>query len=479
MTRRVAGPTPVAGHDVVHGTMTNAEAPGSSDDGEPSGRPPLPSAPRGLARGLTGCRTRPPSDDLDCLLCDVRQCIRRYVVLSDPQATATTLWVAHCHAFAAAEATPYLNVTSAVKQSGKTRLLEVLEPIVPASWLTGRVSAAVLTRKVDAETPTLLLDESDAAFKHDCEYSEALRSILNSGYRRSGICSLCVGQGAGLTYRDFSTFCPKAIAGIGALPDTVTDRSIRITLKRRAPYEWVERFRQRDAPRIGEPLRAQLAAWRGTAVEELRDAEPALPTELSDRAADVWEPLIAIADLAGNDWPTRARGAATALSGMASSDDDTLAICLLADVGQVFTEETIGSADLVDRLVRLEDRPWAEWTGGQPITQARVARLLKPFGTRPTKLRFGARTANGYTTRMFADPWSRYLPNRAEQWNAANNDEDERGPRRVKPDRAGSASDTVVARDRDEVRSGVPPPAGETGPVGTGDEGEASDGQHF
>lgn len=173
---------------------------------------------------------------------------------------------------------------------------------------------------------------------------------------------MCVGQGAGLTYRDFSTLCPKAIAGIGALPDTVTDRSIRITLKRRAPHEWVARFRQRDALRAGEPLRAQLAAWRGTAVETLRDAEPALPTELSDRAADVWEPLIAIADLAGGDWPTRARGAATALSGIGSSDDDTLAICLLADVGQVFTDETIGSAALVDRLVGLQDRPWAEWT---------------------------------------------------------------------------------------------------------------------
>ena len=77
----------------------------------------------------------------------------------------------------------------------------------------------MLTRKVDGETPTLLLDESDVAFKHDTEYSEALRSILNSGYRRSGVSSLCVGQGAGLTYRDFSTFCPKAIAGIGALGD--------------------------------------------------------------------------------------------------------------------------------------------------------------------------------------------------------------------------------------------------------------------
>ena len=351
-----------------------------------------------------------PARDLACLLDDVARYIRRYVILSDAQARACTLWVMHCHAFAAAEATPYLNVTSAVKQCGKTRLLEVLEPIVPAPWLTGRVSAAVLTRRVDGETPTLLLDESDAAFRHRSEYGEALRSILNSGYRRSGVSSLCVAQGAGLTYRDFSTFCPKAIAGIGALPDTVTDRSIRIALKRRAPDESVDRFRLRHARRVGGPLRAHLAMWRRSAVEALQDAEPVLPRELSDRAADVWEPLVAIADLAGGHWPTRARHAATALSGRVSADDDTLAIRLLQDIRQIFTDETLASADLVRRLVALEDRPWADETGGRPITQARVARLLRPFGIHPMKLRFGSTTSNGYTKRMFRDAWSRYLP---------------------------------------------------------------------
>ena len=338
-----------------------------------------------------------------------------------------------------------------------------------------RVSAAVLTRKVDGETPTLLLDESDAAFTHRSEYGEALRSILNSGYRRSGRSSLCVAQGAGFAYRDFSTFCPKAIAGIGALPDTVTDRSIRIALKRRAPHERVDRFRLRDAPRVGAPLRARLNAWRGTALGVLRDVDPALPPELRDRAADVWEPLLAIADLAGGDWPSRAREAATALSGRVSVDDDTLAIRLLDDVRQVFTDETIASAALVYRLVGLEDRPWADETGGRPITQARVARLLRPFGIHPMKLRFGETTANGYTTRMFADAWSRYLPRTVEQRNTINDDGDETHIQGVELDTAGSSSETTVLPDRHEVCSSVPPVAGETGPTGIGDEGKGSD----
>ena len=140
--------------------------------------------------------------------------------------------------------TPYLAITSAEKQCGKTRLLEVLDLLVSNPWLTGKVSAACLIRKIDSQKPTLLLDESDAAFNGEKEYAEVLRGVLNTGHRRGGHASCCVGQGVNITFKDFHTFCPKAIAGIGKLPDTVADRSIPIRLKRRAPGEPVERFRQ-------------------------------------------------------------------------------------------------------------------------------------------------------------------------------------------------------------------------------------------
>jgi hypothetical protein len=146
--------------------------------------------------------------------------LRRYVVLGSEQADAVALWVVHTHAFEAAEATPYLAITSAEKESGKTRLLETLEMLVAEPWLTGRATPAVLTRKIDAEEPTLLLDESDAAFGGEKEYAEVLRGILNTGYRRGGKTSVAVATGRDFSYRDLSTFSPKAIAGIGKLPDT-------------------------------------------------------------------------------------------------------------------------------------------------------------------------------------------------------------------------------------------------------------------
>ena len=139
---------------------------------------------------------------------DVRKFISRFVVLSEAQAAAVTLWILHTHALDAADTTPYLSITSAEKRSGKTRLLEVLDLLVPKPWFTGRTTAAALSRKIDALTPTLLLDESDAAFRSGSEYAETLRGILNSGFRRSGECDRL--RPAGLSRTTTSTFEPSA-----------------------------------------------------------------------------------------------------------------------------------------------------------------------------------------------------------------------------------------------------------------------------
>ncbi|HEV2022316.1 MAG TPA: hypothetical protein VGQ94_07280, partial [Terriglobales bacterium] len=191
----------------------------------------------------------PPPDDASeaaSLLVEVSGFIRRFVSLTLAQADLCALWVAHTHAFDAAEATAYLAIRSAEKQSGKTRLLEVLELLVNKPWFTCSATASVLKRKIDEESPTLLLDESDAAFKGEKEYAEALRGLLNAGHRRGGVASMSVVQGANITYKDFKVFCPKALAGLGTLPDTVADRTIPVRLKRKAAPEKVQRFRRRE-----------------------------------------------------------------------------------------------------------------------------------------------------------------------------------------------------------------------------------------
>jgi uncharacterized protein DUF3631 len=339
--------------------------------------------------------------------------IRRFVALSYVQAVMVALWVMHTHAIEAADCTPYLHIKSAEKRSGKTRLQEVLSLLAARSWLTGRVTAAVLVRKTSAEQPTLLLDESDAAFKGDREYAEALRGILNAGFRRGGVTSLCIGQGANLSYQDFPVFGAKAIAGIGTLPDTVADRSIPIELRRRRAGEAVERFRLRMVGPEALPLQSAAAAWAKAHLEALAEAEPELPEALDDRAQDIIEPLLAIADEVGGEWPERAREAAVELlTGEHREEAESPGIRLLRDVRRAFDakgEDRLATGKLLERLREPDDAPWRSLRG-EPLDANKLARLLKPYGIRPEKLREGSETFRGYRRASFEDAWERYVP---------------------------------------------------------------------
>jgi len=347
------------------------------------------------------------------LLDDVLRFVRRFVVLSSAQATVVALWVLHTHALKAAETTPYLAITSAEKQCGKTRLLEVLQLLVANPWFTGRLTAAVLVRKIHADQPTLLLDETDTAFQGDREYTEALRGLLNSGHQRGGVASRCVGKGAKIELRDFRTFCPKALAGIGKLPDTVADRSIPIRLKRKAPGEGtVERFRLRLIREDAAHLRQKIVEWAREHVETLRLATPALPVNLSDRQQDGAEPLLAIADLMGAGWSERARHSIVELFSGAAGEDPSVGVRLLADIRLVFDlrgTDRLGSQDLVHGLTEIETSPWAEWNHSRPLTPTGLSRLLRPFEISPRTLRSGDNNFKGYRRESFEDAWKRYL----------------------------------------------------------------------
>lgn len=344
------------------------------------------------------------------LLAELAEFVRRFVVISPAQAGAIALWIVHTHAFDAADASPYLAVTSPEKRSGKSRLFEVLEIVVANPWKVITPTEAVVFRKIDGDRPTLLLDETDAIFGNKAENHEGLRALLNAGNRRGTFVPRCVGTSQTLV--SFSVFCPKAIAGIGELPDTIADRAIPIRLKRKARTEHAERFRRRDAEAEAETLYMNASGWAEHAVPTLAAARPDLPDELDDRAQDAWEPLLAIADLAGFDWSKRARAAALELATGSAVDEESAGVLLLADIRTVFAERSVdrlASSVLADALHEIEESPWGEWYG-KPITATAIARLLKRYGVQPKKLRLGEETARGYERAWFEEEWQRYLP---------------------------------------------------------------------
>src|SRR5262249_53066356 len=152
-----------------------------------------------------------------------------------------------------------------------------------------------LFRKLDAETVTLILDEIDTVFtEKPSESTEGLRAILNAGHRRGTQVQRCVGVGTSQTVRGFDVFGAKLLAGIGShVPETTSDRCIRIRMHRKTPADHVERCRARAVDRVCLPLHERWESIASDAEALVLDAEPAMPPELDDRAADIWEPLVA------------------------------------------------------------------------------------------------------------------------------------------------------------------------------------------
>ena len=367
--------------------------------------------------------TSPPLE-LPEILEEVRGFLSRYIVFSNAaQATAVTLWVAHTWVIDAFDYTPYIQISSPVKRCGKSRVFDCLNLLCAKPWAIVSITEAVMFRKIEQEAPTLLLDEVDAIFtaKNGDDGKEALRALLNAGFERLATVARCVGPDHKL--REFRVFCPKALAGIGKLPDTVADRCIPIIMARRKPEEVIEKFRAREAKPVAGPIAAALQAWsqKQTVIDKLCVARPEMPSILSDRATDICEPLLSIADLAGGEWPGMARTALVELCGGGDVTDENTGTKLLAAARDIFhmkQVDQISTIALLKALIERDgDEPWAVWWEADIKKEntrgpaAKLAHYLRPFGivSRTIREEDGS-TPKGYKSASFEDVFSRYLP---------------------------------------------------------------------
>jgi hypothetical protein len=350
------------------------------------------------------------------LLGDVHAFLCSYVAFpSSHAAVAVTLWAAHTYLAAAFESTPRLALLSPEKQCGKSRVLELLDLLCAGAETLSDASAAYLYRRIGAENRppvTILLDEADAIWKRgkSDEAAEALRSIVNAGHRRNATVGRVEMNGTSAKLTRFPVYAPAAVAGIGTLPDTILDRAVIVRMRRRAPDERVRDYRERTTRPEGEALRDQLAAWTAHVAGQVGDPWPDLPPGVADRPADVWEPLLAVADLAGGDWPKLAVEACTAFVTGARDNTGSAGTRLLTDLRDVFGDAPqLFTQTILDKLHELGESPWADWSYSKPFSARDLADMLKEHQVKSHQLRIGEDSRKGYRRADLEDAWRRYL----------------------------------------------------------------------
>jgi hypothetical protein len=385
---------------------------------------------------------------------------------------AVALWTLHAFTIDASFISPVLSITSPVKQCGKSSLLIVLGALVPRGLLAASITPAGVFRTIEKFHPTLLIDEADTFLGDNPE----LRGVLNAGHtRKTAIIIRPVGDDH--EPRIFSSWCAKAVALIGKLPPTLADRSIEVAMRRRMPHELVDQLRQDMIDAECADLQRQAARWALDHLDALKRADPPVPAGLSDRAADCWRPLLAIADAIGGEWPRKARDAATALAG---TTDPDIGAELLTDIRTIFDEYTnkagaivpvpneleegaIKTEVLLKKLHEMADRPWPLFGKTEkPLSSHKLARLLKPFSIfSADRVYFTDGRARGYRVDAFDDAFARYLPLKVSQCPDANND----GPKPAFSKRPADPGRDTLKTPVSSMNTGL-------GDVGTLDQGE-------
>lgn len=333
-----------------------------------------------------------------------RSFIRRFIAFPDHEAVAVALWAMMAHSTDAFDCVPYLLITGE-KGTGKTRLLQVLKLLVPRPYCTERCPPITLAQEIEEREVTLLFDEVDAVFTGRSASTETLRSILNAGYQRGG--SITTRENG--RPRSYEVFGPKVLAWKGdtaRFPETIAHRSIPTTMLRKGPGDHVERFREIKVRPEADNLRGRLKIW-GDSFEN-NGREPEGLNRFSDRAADICEPLLQIAETCGEEVAAAAQEALYALCNPERHEEPSPGVEMLQRIHEIFERElpNISFFDDNPGLRRLRSDTLARRLG---ITPKHLAVKLAVYGIRQTPMRFGHQSGvGGFLYSTFEPVWERY-----------------------------------------------------------------------
>jgi len=265
-------------------------------------------------------------------------------------------------------------------------------------------------RVIQEWRPTLLVDEADTFLKNH----EELGGVINSGHTKETARVLRVNRETG-EVEFYSTWAPKAIALIGNLHSTLQDRSIHIKMARRTQKEPVNPLRKSRLEEF-QTLSRKILRWTNDHRKHIETIEPKLPAILNDRAADNWLPLLAIAQVAGGDWPHLTLNALASFNAADDGEEDTIVIALLLSLRDLFRQRDktnddgfLATEEILKALNFNKEAPWADWNKGNGISAKKLKSLVKSFDIKPVQIQREEDRPRGYRFRDLRPVFERYL----------------------------------------------------------------------
>lgn len=342
--------------------------------------------------------------DPDQVIMEAVAIIQNHTIMDENETLTMCLWCLNAHVHDLGQHSPYLAFQSPTMRCGKTTALGVMAALTPRPIGMAHVTGASLFRLIDEHNPTVLVDELDQII----DQNAALRTVLNAGHNRQTAAIPRVEKGRTRLFRVFS---PKVMACIGTLPGTLQDRSLVINLRRKRPDQHVIPL-PRDPAATYVDTRRKIMRWTQDNYLRIAMTVPDIPAGLNDRAVDNWRPLLTIAKVLGPHWAAMAAESAVKISRINDAESVYPSEQLIRDIQRVFQAgkgvKMVAVDQLHEALVNLDASPWQEFERDQPLTKARLGRMLKPFGIVSTTARVRGRVIRVYLLADFQDAFSRY-----------------------------------------------------------------------
>ena len=346
----------------------------------------------------------------EVLLDALHETIRTYVIADDCYVTAMVLWITHTYSFRQFHYSPLLLINAPERACGKSVALELIARLAHRSFETANITVAALFRIIHLYGPTVLIDEADTFLESNPE----MAGILNKGYEHRGVVVRVETIGDRLQPVPYRVVGPKAIAGIAMerrLADATLSRCVRVQMRRKVQGETVQRLRSADRQKFNH-MRSQMHRFVKDSQQELAKGHTDMPSELSDREQDNWEPLFTVARCAGPRWLAKAREAALSIKG-STEEPQSMTNSLLADIREVLPGRQvlyIPSAKLLELLTNDPEMGWSTYNRGSPLTVRQLAKSLGAYGIRSKTVRMpSGLTPKGYEIREFEEVFKRYL----------------------------------------------------------------------